>query len=75
MNEYKISYTLYPMHGKHHFSHCRSTIKGHNFAEAVSTFSKEQRDRGFVVRGVVEGDLFEITFYDLNTGEVIDKLE
>lgn len=65
MNSYKITYTTYPEHGKYHFSYCRATIKGESFEEAVSKFRDDQMTHGNIICGVVEGDLLEVTFYEL----------
>jgi hypothetical protein len=70
MSQYKITYTAYPIHGKYHFSGCRAVIEGETFDEAVKCFSKQQRDKGYIIGFVVEGDMFEITFYDLEDKDI-----
>lgn len=70
MNKYKISYSMFPIENnkissKNHFSNCKSTIEGNTFDEAVAKFKEQKLKEGWAVGFLVEGDMFEITFFDL----------
>lgn len=65
MNEYKISFSMFQIGDKSHFSNCKATIKGNNFDDAVKKFKEKKLEEGWAVGFLVEGDMFEVTFFDL----------
>lgn len=71
LNTYKITFSIYrivdgKISNQNHFSNCHATIEGETFDEAVRKFAEEERQKGWIVMGVVEGDLFTVTFFDLD---------
>lgn len=72
INKYNISFTMYLIEdGKinpySHFSGCRAEVEGECFEDAVEKFSRKNREEGYVVMGVVEGDIFKAKFYNIET--------
>lgn len=75
MNSYKISYSLFNKDKvKEHFSNCRSTIQGETFEDAVEKFKQQKLKEGWLVGFLLEGDMFNVEFFDLKTGEKIKEV-
>jgi hypothetical protein len=67
MNNYKVSFSLFEYKGKSHFSNCKATIIGDTFDDAVEKFKKKKLEEGWIVDFLVDGEMFKITFFDLDT--------
>lgn len=64
MNEYKVSFSMFSIDEKYHFSNCHSLIKGETFDDALTRFKAEKVAEGYVIGFAVEGDMFNVTLID-----------
>lgn len=73
MNYYQISYTAYPVtkdgeiNQFNHYSGCRRMIEGVTYEEAVDNFKKDQKEKGYFVDFICEGDIAKVTIIEKET--------